>query len=98
MAIGRLKIFGLDFTFVFRHRYEKPDEDRLVDKFTMWKDWRVGFFFKRMKIVGEQNSNKPHLWHKNLVRAYMFGIDLLICKLWFTVSKGAMELKRNEKL
>lgn len=93
MAVGHIKIVGLDFTFVFRHRFEKQDDDRLVDKFTMWKDWKLGFFFRRMKIVGKKNANQPAKWHNNLVRSYMLGVDLLICKTWFTVSKGALELK-----
>jgi hypothetical protein len=98
MAISRVKIFGYDFTFVFRHRYEKNDESlKLIDRFSIWKDWKLGFFFRRYKVVGRKNFNKPKEWNNNLVYEYMIGIDLLICKTWFTVSKGAMdsEIKDN---
>ena len=93
MAVGHLNILGLDFTFVFRHRYEKDGESKLLDKFTMWNDWKLGFFFKRMKVVGKKNFNKPEEWSKNTVYEYMLGVNLLICKAWFTVSKGTMRIK-----
>lgn len=92
MAIKKINIHGLDFTFVFRHRYEKDEDNKLIDKFTMWREWELGFFFKRMKIVGKKNFNKPKEWGNNLVNEYMLGVNLLLCKAWFTVNKGAMDL------
>ena len=97
MSIGWLKIFGLDFAFVFRHRYEKKGDDKLINKFTMWRDWRIGLFFKRNKVVGKRNFNQPKEWKNNLVREYVVGIDLLICKASFTVSKGTMKINIDEK-
>ena len=93
MAVGHIKILGLDFTFVFRYRFEKDEDDNLVDKFTMWKDWKLGLFFRRMKIVGKKKFNQPKEWHSALVRQYMLGIDLLVCKVWVTVHRGGMEIK-----
>jgi len=95
--VGHINVFGLNFTFVFRHRYEKDEENILLNKFTMWNKWELGFFFKHSKIVGKRRFSVPKEWKNNLVSEYMFGINLLICKIWFTVSRGAMKLKVNEK-
>lgn len=89
--IGHLKIFGYDFTFVFRHRFEKDGE--LLDRFTMWREWELGFFFRCFQIVGRKNFHNPKEWNKNLVYEYMFGVNLLWCKTWFTVQKGGMSIK-----
>lgn len=98
MAVKETKIFGLDFAFVFRHRYEKDEETKkILDRYTMWNDWELGFIFKRIKVVGRKNFNKPKEWGNNLVHEYMLGVNLLWCKAWFTVSKGSMDLKLNEK-
>lgn len=88
--VGHFKIFGYTFTFVFRHRFEKDDEDSLLHKFTMWGKWELGFFFRRFDVVGKKNFRKPKEWSNNLVHEYMFGVNLLWCKAWFTVEKGAM--------
>jgi hypothetical protein len=90
MAIKRVNIGKTNFIFVFRHRFEKPHEDRLLDSFTIWREWELGFFFRRFQVVGKRNFNKPNEWKKNLVYEYMFGINLLWCKAWFTIERGAM--------
>ena len=90
--IKEIKILGYDFVFVFRHRYEKEDDDTLIDNFTMWSKWELGFFFKRYKVVGKRNFRKPNEWNNNTVNEYMLGINLLWCKTWFTISKGTMKL------
>jgi len=90
-----LNIGRLQFTFVFRHRYEKSErESGLSD--IMWWNWELGLFFKRYKIVGSKNFHKPNEWKNNLVYSYMFGINLLICKAWFTVNRGGMTLEVDD--
>ena len=92
--VGYLKIFGYDFTFVFRHRFEKKkDENDIWDTLMEWREWELGFWFKRFEVVGRKNFHKPNDWNNNLVHEYMIGINLLWCKAWFTVSKGAMNIK-----
>lgn len=92
-----MKIFGYNFKFVFRHRFENEDDaEKLIHKFTMWGEWRLGFFFRRNRLVGKKEFSKPKKWGKNLVNEIMIGIDLLICKMWVTVSKGAMTLKLRD--
>lgn len=95
--VKEVKIFGYDFEFVFRHRYEKDEDDNLIDSFTLWNEWQLGFFFKRDKVVGKRNFGKPKDWNNNLVNSYLLGIDLLICKAWFTISKGTMKINIDEK-
>lgn len=91
--IGRITIFKYDFKFVFRHRYEKEDEDDAIfDSMTIWREWELGFWYKNFQVVGRKEFSNTKKWNKNLVREHMIGINLLICKAWVTVSKGAMRL------
>ena len=84
--VSHLKIGNLEFVFVWKYRYSKnPGE---LDRFTTWREWNLGFFFKQNKIVGQRNSNKLKEWDKNLLKQYMVGLNLLIWKVWFTVNKG----------
>lgn len=95
--VGYVKLLGYDFTFVFRHRFEKEDDETLMNRFTMWNGWELGFFYKRMSTVGRKNFQKIKEWDKNLVYMHMLGINLLWFKAWFTVDKGAMKLDTDEK-
>lgn len=81
--IKEVKILGYEFVFVFRHRYEK-DDDNLIDSFTLWSEWELGFFFKQYKVVGKRNFSKFREWKNNLATEFMLGINLLWCKAWFT--------------
>ena len=93
--VGHLKIFGYNFTFVFRHKYEKEDDDSLTEHFLWWNEYRIGFWFKKSTLVSKMNriNKKIEITH---VPEYMFGINLLVCKAWFTVSKGAMILNMKK--
>lgn len=98
MSVVNTKIGKLEFTFVYRYRYEKykDNSERLYKQHTMWREWELGFFFKRSLMVGKRNFNKPKEWGSNLVPMYMVGMNLLIWKFWFTVHKGGMTIKLNE--
>jgi len=97
--LKEFKIFDYDILFVFRHRYEKDDDgEKLINTFTMWREWRLGFFFKKNKAVGKKNFKNPKKWKNNLVNHIMIGIDLLWCKTWVTISKGTIKLEiKDEK-
>jgi hypothetical protein len=95
--VKHITIFKYEFTFVFRHRFEKEDEESLLNSFTMWREWELGFFYRRFQIVGRKNFHKPAEWKNNHVYEYMLGINLLICKAWFTVQKGGMTLNIDDK-
>lgn len=97
MALKRIKLGKTNFVFVFRHRFEKASENRLLDSFTLWREWELGFWFRRMQIVGKKNFHKPSEWKNNHVYMYMLGVNLLWCKAWFTVDKGGANIKLNDK-
>jgi hypothetical protein len=91
--VGYLKVCGYNFTFVFRHRFEKvKDENDIWDTLMEWRDWELGFWFKRWQIVGQKNFHILKEWDNNLVYEYMIGVNLLWCKAWFTVNKGGMSI------
>lgn len=98
MSVAKAKICKLEFTFVYRYRFEKNDDEikKLLHSHTMWGEWRIGLFFKRRMIVGKKNFSNPKEWGSNLVPDYMVGIDLLIWKMWLTVHKGGMTINLNE--
>jgi len=99
MSSKSKKILGLEFDFVYRYRFAKNSNESLLNSFTIWRNWELGFFFKRCQIVGRKNFNKPKEWSMNHVYMYTFGINLLIWKMWFTVNNGGMtlELKIDKK-
>jgi hypothetical protein len=97
MSSTKKSILGMEFVFVYRYRFQKKDEDRLLDAHTLWREWKLGFFFNRHKIVGKRNFNKPKEWTNNLVNMYTVGVDLLIWKMWVTINKGGMTLELKDK-
>ena len=91
--VGHINIFKYEFTFVFRHRYEKKkDEDDVFDRLMTWREWELGFWYKNFQVVGRKEFSNTKKWNENLVREHMLGINLIWCKAWVTVSKGAMNL------
>jgi hypothetical protein len=92
--VKHIKIVNVNFMFVFRHKFEKETEDNLIDKM-LWRDYRLGFWYKRSKMVGEKDFKNPLKWGINLVNSYMFGIDLIWCKMWVEIDKGGMIIKEK---
>ena len=87
--VGRLKIGRIKFTFVFRHKWDSKDEIRFNSEF---RYYQLGLWFKRNKIVGSKNFNKPKEWGNNLVNDYMIGVNLIICKVWVSFNIGGKSL------
>ncbi len=83
--IGKLKIGKIKFTFVFRHKWD-------IKYNSEFRDYRIGLWFKRTRIVGSKNFNKPKEWGNNLVNDYMIGLNLIICKMWVSFNQGGMSL------
>jgi len=91
MSIGRVKIGKVKFTFVFRHKFEKPED--AVGKFRArryFNEWKVGLWYRRTKMVGEKEFKTPSKWTNNLVPSYTIGCHLLLCKFWVEWNKGGM--------
>lgn len=89
-----LKIGKLNFTFVFRHKFEKETKDNLIDRM-LWKDYALSIWFRNEKMVGKKDFKIPSRWDKNLVNSYMIGINLILCKMWVEFNRGGMIIKEK---
>ena len=90
MAVGKLKIGKLNISFVFRHRFEKPDD--IFENFrhnTEFREWELGFWFRKRKMLGVKGFTKPN---HHLVNSYIVGINLLICKAWVEWNINGLEI------
>lgn len=87
--IKRLNIKTLKITFVLRYRWEKKKS--IYTEMTIWREWELGMWFKKQKIVSCKDYKHPTRWNSNLVNSYMIGINLLWIKLW-------VEFNNNGKL
>ena len=81
MASKIIKIGKIKFTFVFRDEWDNKNELKYNSEF---RYYRIGLWFRKNRIVGSKNFNKPKEWSKNLINEYMLGVDLIICKVWIT--------------
>ena len=88
MAFRKLNIGNINITFVFRHKWD----DKTTFN-TLFNQYRIGFWFKKNKIVGKKMINNPNEWGKNLVNSYMIGIDIIICKLWIEFDINGMSFE-----
>ena len=96
MAASKVKILGIDFTFVWKYRYSKNKDD--WEKHIQWREWKLGFFFKKDKYVGKKNFGNHKKWKDNYVTGYMLGIELLIFKGWMEFSKGIMIMEIKDEI
>lgn len=96
MGIVRFKIRKTKIVLVGKYRYSKKEKENHISKFTEWRDWRTGIWFRKNKIVGAKNFKDPKIWGQNLVNDYMLGIDLLIVKGCINWNTGGMALKVDE--
>lgn len=87
--VTKLKIRKVNLTFAFRHRWDNNDEFNFNSEF---KDYRLGFWFKKSKIVGVKMFNNPKEWSNNLVNDYTFGVDLVVCKMWVSYNWGGKSI------
>lgn len=85
--IKKIKLGKTEFLFVFRHKWDNRNKQTYDSNF---RDYRLGIWFKRSKIVGKKGFNKPKEWKNNIVNDYMIGINLIICKMWVTFTRGGM--------
>lgn len=86
--ILRLKLGSLKIKFVFRHRFEKY---RTLSDRSEWRNWELGVWFRKSRLVGTMKKGKGAFGSDNLVPEYMLGLNLLVIKLWVTVSRNALE-------
>ncbi len=90
--IKKITIFGWELKIVFRHKWEKVDS---IDKYE-WNTWSLGLWYKMYKTIHKPIHSAAILGQRaKLVNQYMIGINLLVCKLWFTICYRPLVLKLN---
>ena len=83
----KINISGYNIKFVLRHRFEKTsDEIRNWDNYRMWKENRLGVWYKTYNTVSKPKDS-PAILGKNGTHStsYMFGMDLIVFKFWFDI-------------
>jgi hypothetical protein len=81
-----------DFTMisVFKHRFEKSKTWR-----SDFRDWSLGVWFEKSKMVGKRDFSNPKKWGNEMVNSYTIGINLLICKFWISWDFGGMHIEEK---
>jgi hypothetical protein len=87
--IKTLKILKINLSFVFRHKWDKKSKERMDMTF---RDYRIGFWFRKRQIVGSNNFKNVNKWSSNLVNSYTVGADLFIAKFWISFDFNGMHL------
>ena len=87
--IKRIKIKDFRISFVLRHRWEKGNGISNYTSTQMKKEWNLGIWVKRNKVVGQVKKGKDRdttieetFNEVNLVNNYMIGLNLIVCKVW----------------
>jgi hypothetical protein len=88
--VGKIKIGDFTLISVFKHRFEKKKTLR-----SDFRDWSLGIWFERSKIVGKIDFSNPKKWSSRLVNSYTVGMNLLICKFWIAWDFGGMHIKEK---
>ena len=95
--IGRIRTKRLKINFVLRHRWEKGGFEN-YEAFRMRKEFKLGLWLKTYKAVGNVPGKYPrgllkHIFSdKNLVKGYMIGLDLIVCRMWMDISGRTLEI------
>jgi hypothetical protein len=90
--IKNFNIGKLNLTFVFRHRWEK--EQRFLS--TMFNTKELGLFWRKDMSVGRRKKGKAMFDSDNLVPSYMIGVNLIVCKFWFTFDINVLHINLNK--
>jgi hypothetical protein len=90
--IGKIRTKWCKINFVFRHRWEKGGFAN-YEAHQMKSNFKLGVWLKTYKAVGKAKGPIKVVFGKdNLVRGYMIGIDLIVCKGWIDISGPALEV------
>lgn len=90
--IKKFKNNWFKIRLVFRHRWEKGGIDNYT-AFKMKSNFELGLWLKTYKAVGDVKGTLKFIFSdENSVRGYMFGINLIVCKLWVDISGPTLEI------
>ena len=87
--VKKLKIGKLTIMFVFRHKFEKENDDILYRIMQPKGEYKLGIWYKTYQTVSNTNVRNPKKWHENLSKNRMLGFDLILCKFWFEIDYNA---------
>ena len=89
--VKKITILGWELSFVFRHRWE--GESDMIDKYE-WNTWGLGVWYRKYKVIKKPNHGQAILGERaKLVTKHILGMNLLVCKFWFTVCHRPLILK-----
>jgi hypothetical protein len=89
--VKSFKISSCNINTVFRHRWDSKDKNERLENMTMWREYALGFWYKRSKIIGCTNFNNHKKWKS--VNLYMFGFNGIVFKTWFTLDFNGKHFK-----
>ena len=91
--VKSFRIKTLRITLVFRHKFEKTDDDYpRIRRTHDWKDWKISVWFRKSLLVGNRAKGKDMFKTNNLVNEYMLGIQLLVIKAWITIANNPLTI------
>lgn len=94
--VKKITIFGWELTFVFRHRWE--DESDMIDRRYEWNTWGLGVWYKKYRVIHKPRHSEAIIGKRATLRnQYMFGVNLLVCKFWFTICYRPLILKLKDE-
>ncbi len=88
--IKKIKAGNFTLISVFKHRFEKSKTWR-----SDFRDWSLGVWFEKSKMVGKKNFSNPKKWGDGMVNSYTAGMNLLVCKFWISWDFGGMHLEEK---
>ena len=96
VIIKRLKIGDLTIKFVLRHYWEKGDPTNIwITKYNFRKK-ELGFWYDKNMAVGTTKKGKEMFSDSNLYPSYMFGVNLIYVKFWFTIDRKVLSINLDK--
>ena len=85
--ISKIRNKWFHINFVLRHRWEEGGMENF-EKFQMRNTFNLGIWVKTYKAVGKKKGSIKEVFSEdNHVRAYMIGLNLIVCKVWMDISR-----------
>lgn len=85
--ISKIRNKWFHINLVLRHRWEEGGMENF-EKFQMRNTFNLGIWVKTYEAVGKKKGSIKEVFSKdNHVRAYMIGLNLIVCKVWIDISR-----------
>lgn len=89
---SKLRTKWFKLSLVFRHRWGEYS----YESFKMKRNYELGVWLKTYKAVGNTKCTLKFIFSdKNSVKGYIFGVNLIFCKIWIDISGPTLELNLN---